>query len=182
MNNSKKIKLAGKNIYLRPVRVSDVTKEYVGWLNDPEVNRYLEIRFARHTLKNVKEFVKKASQNKNLVFLAIIRKDTNKHIGNIKLDMIKPHHKLAEIGIMIGDKNSWGRGYAGEAVDLLTDFAFNKLKLHKIIAGAYGENIGSVKAFMKYGFVVEGVRKQHFLCNGEWVDDVLMAKFNKSKK
>ena len=180
MNNQKNIKLIGKNIYLRPVRVSDATKEYVSWLNSPEINQYLEIRSARHTLKNVREYVEKASQDKDLVFLAIVRKDSDKHIGNIKLGPINRYHKRAEIGIMIGDKNSWGHGYAGEAINLLTDFAFNKLKLHKVIAGAYENNIGSIKTFAKNGFVIEGVRKKHFFCNGKWVDDVLMAKFSES--
>lgn len=179
MDNIKKIKLIGQNIYLRPVRVSDVTKEYVGWLNSPEINQYLEIRFMRHTLKNVKEYVEKSLKDRSLVFLAIVRKDSDKHIGNIKLGPINKYHKHAEIGIMIGDKNSWGKGFAGEAIDLLTNFAFKKLKLHKIIAGAYGGNIGSIKTFTKNGFITEGVLKEYWLCDGRWEDEFIMSKLNR---
>ncbi|MDO8442846.1 MAG: GNAT family protein [bacterium] len=180
MNNSKNIKLVGKNIYLRPVQVSDATKEYVSWLNDPEINQYLESRFARHTLKGLKKHIKKVSRDKKFVFLAIVRKDSDKHIGNIKLSILDKNHKLAEIGIMIGDKGSWGHGFAGEVIDLLTDFAFKKLKLHKIIAGAYEGNIGSIKTFVKRGYIIEGAQKKHYFCNGRWMDKILMAKFNKA--
>lgn len=180
MSNTKKIKLVGKNIHLRPVRVSDATKEYVEWLNSPEINQYLEIRFTRHTLKNVKEYIKKVSKDRSFIFLAIIRKDSGKHIGNIKLGPINEYHKRAEIGIMIGDKNSWGRGFAGEAIHLLTNFAFNRLKLRKVIAGAYENNIGSIKTFIKNGFIAEAIMRDHWFSGGKWVSEVFMSKLNDS--
>ena len=170
------MKINGERIYLRPVKVADARMEYVRWLNDPEVNQFLEIRFVRHTLPALKKYIAKVLKNPDTIFLAIILKDGYKHIGNIKLGPIDKNHKLAEIGIMIGDKNSWGNGYATDAIKLLTDYAFNELKLHKIIAGAYENNIGSVKAFLKLGFCEEGRRKKHFLYNGKWIDDVLLAK------
>lgn len=175
----KKIKLEGTNIYLRPVEISDATKEYAGWLNDSGVNQYLESRFSRQTAKSVKEYIKKVLKNRDNLFMAIIRKDSGKHIGNIKLGPINRYHKFAEIGIMIGDKNSWGRGYASEAIKLISDFSFKKLKLHKITAGAYENNIGSVRAFIKSGFEIEGVKKKLFLFNGRYVNCITMAKFNK---
>lgn len=176
----KEIRLEGNNIYLRSVKISDATKEYVNWLNDPEVNQYLESRFSKHTMKNLKEYIKKILKDPSYIFLAIIQKDSNKHIGNIKLGPINKHHKFAEIGIMIGDKNSWGHGYAMEAIKLLSDFSFNKLKLHKITAGAYENNVGSIKAFTKNGFVIEGIRKELFLFKGKYIDSVMMVKSNKS--
>lgn len=175
-----KLILKGKNIYLRPIEISDATKDYVHWLNDPKVNQYLESRFLRSTLKNLKEYVKNIKKDPNYIFLAIVRKDSGKHIGNIKLGPINRHHKFAEIGIMIGDKNSWGCGFASEAINILSDFSFNKLKLHKIIAGAYENNTGSIKAFTKNGFVIEGVREKLFLFGGKYIDGVIMVKFNKS--
>ncbi|MEK7116760.1 MAG: GNAT family N-acetyltransferase [Patescibacteria group bacterium] len=172
----KKIKLEGTLIYLRPVEISDATKEYVGWLNDPEVNQYLESRFSKHTSKNLREYINNVLKDSSYIFLAIIRKDSDKHIGNIKLGPINKHHKFAEIGIMIGDKDSWGHGYASEAIGLLSDFSFNRLKLHKIIAGAYENNTGSIKAFTKNGFTIEDVRKELFLFNGKYINSVMMVK------
>jgi RimJ/RimL family protein N-acetyltransferase len=173
-----KLKIEGERLYLRPVKISDARPEYVRWLNNREINQFLEIRFIKHTLQSLTKYIAKVSRDKNIIFLAIILKDGDKHIGNIKLGPIDRNHKLAEIGIMIGDKESWGKGYATETIKLLTEYAFDKLKLHKITAGAYENNIGSIKAFLKRGFYEEGRRKKHFLHNGKWVDDVLLARIN----
>lgn len=176
------MKINGERLYLRPVKISDARAEYVRWLNDPEVNQFLEIRFVKHTLESLKKYIEKVSRDKNILFLAIILKDGDRHIGNIKLGPIDRNHKLAEAGIMIGDKESWGKGYATEAIKLLTGYAFDKLNLHKITAGAYANNIGSIKAFLKLGFYEEGRRKEHFLYKGEWVEDVLLAKINPNQR
>lgn len=173
---NKKITQEGHNIYLRPMRISDANKEYAQWLNDPEVNKYLESRFTKSTTRSVREYIKQVIQNHNIKFFAIVIKKTHKHIGNIKL-VIDWHHQFGDIGIMIGDKNSWGHGYGSEALQLLTRFAFKELQLHKLIAGAYENNIGSIKIFKKNGFFVEGIQKKQYVSDGKYVDSVLMAQF-----
>lgn len=176
------LRIDGKRIYLRSVKVSDATEEYLHWLNSEEINQFLESRFLNFTINDIKEYIKKMADDENIIFLAIIRKDINKHIGNIKLGPIHWNHRLGDIGIMIGDKTSWGKGYASEAIGLLTNFAFNTLNLHKVTAGAYKNNIGSGKAFQNAGFYEEGVRKKHFSHKGRYIDVVLMAKISNKKK
>ena len=61
-----------------------------------------------------------------------------------------------EVGIMIGDRDSWGKGYASEAIKALSSYAFESLNLKKLTAGMYKENLGSQKAFLRSGFSVEG--------------------------
>lgn len=173
---NKNIVIKGARITLRPLTVADAKPHYVDWLNDKEINQYLENRFSFHTVKTLKDYLKKRITEPNVIFLAIIRKDTSAHIGNIKLGPIDEHHKLGEIGIIIGDKNSWGQGFATEAIVLLSRHSFKTLKLHKLTAGAYAENIGSIKAFLKAGFFEEGKRKEHFYSNGHYTDAVLLAK------
>ena len=146
------LRLERERIYLRPVNVSDATDEYVSWLNDEEVNQFLEIRFIQHTLDMLRVYIEKVSKDHGILFLAIIRKDTDKHIGNIKLGPVDWYHRVGDIGIMIGDKASWGQGYAGEAIRLLSDYAFRELVLHKLEAGAYENNVGSIRTFSKAGF------------------------------
>lgn len=176
--NKYDIRLEGLKIYLRPVKITDATEEYLHWLNSEEVNQFLESRFLDFTIKSIEEYIKKMTDDENTIFLAIIRKDINKHIGNIKLGPIHWNHRLGDIGIMIGDKNSWGKGYASEAIELLTNFAFNTLKLHKVTAGAYKNNMGSRKAFQNAGFHEEGIRQKHYFHKGKYIDLVLVAKIN----
>lgn len=177
----KTLKLSGKNIYLRPVRKSDVGEVYLGWLNDPEVNRYLESRFVRHTLKSLEEFVVQMSRLKGNIFFAICLNDDDRHIGNIKIGPVDVHHQFAHVGIVIGAKELWGRGLATEAIVLATDYAFKELGLHKLLAGCYATNMGSARAFMKAGYKREGTYDSHWLCEGKYVDGWVFTKINSRK-
>ena len=90
--------IEGTKTYLRPLEMDDVSKSYVGWLNDPEVNGFLESRFLKQTKTTVKKYVSAIKKDKNYLFLAIVIKDGGKHIGNIKLGPINKVHGFAEIG------------------------------------------------------------------------------------
>lgn len=174
-NKNKIEKLIGTAIYLRQISEFDVTEKYVDWLNSPEINQYIESRFKKQTKEDVLAFVKdKLSKNSEPMF-AICDMKTDEHIGNIKLGPINLHHKYASIGILIGDKKYWGRGCATEAIKLITEYGFEILKLNKLDAGAYAENIGSINAFMKAGFSQEGLLKKHVTCNGQFMDVVLLG-------
>jgi len=167
--------IEGKHIYLREIRLSDANKNYCNWINDPKVNKYLESRFERWSVSKLKRYISDVKRNPDNVFLTIVSRDRNKHIGNIKIGPINRSHRYADVGVIIGEKSFWGKGIATEAIKLVVDYAFNKLDLHKLTAGAYSRNIGSIKAFKKAGFSVEGVRRKHCLCNGSYVDGVLLG-------
>lgn len=170
------LRIEGARILLRSVAVSDVDGPYHRWMNDPEVTRFLEARFSSNDKRSMKKFVQDALKNPDALFLAIVLKDGNRHIGNIKLGPINRHHGCGDVGIIIGEKDCWGKGYATEALKLLSDYAFGTLKLHKLTAGCYANNAGSEKAFLAAGFVQEGVRKSQCLCDGKYVDALIFGK------
>ena len=161
------------------MKLNDVNQAYVNWLNDPEFNQYLETRYEVQTMDSVHKYVGKMIALDDELFLAICFQDNDKHIGNIKLGPINLIHKYAEISLFIGDKNEWGKGLATEAIYTLTNYVFDILKLHKLTAGCYANNIGSVKAFKKAGFIEEGIWKNQYLCNGEYVDRICLAMINR---
>ncbi len=168
----------GERLYLRPAGPGDVTGAYVRWMNDPEVVQYLETRFMRHTAESLRDYVQKVSADADAFFFAVVLKEGDRHIGNIKLGPLNRVHRFADIGLMIGEKDCWGKGYAAEAIQVLSEFAFGQLKLHKLTASCYETNQGSARAFQKAGFVVEGVRKRHFRCRDHYVDGILLGKLN----
>lgn len=167
--------LQGKRIYLREVRLSDVNECYYHWMNDSSITRYLESRFFPNDLESLKEYVIRMQKDPNSLFLAIIMKESERHIGNIKLGPIDWVHRLADVGVLIGDKSFWGKGYATEAIGLVASMAFEKINLHKLTAGYYSENKGSAAAFRNNGFVVEGVRRRHRFCEGDYTDTVVLG-------
>ncbi len=174
----KTLRIEGGRIYLRPITVSDVDGPYYRWMNDPEVTRFLEARFSKNTKPAMREFVASALENPGVLFLAIVLKDGDRHIGNVKLGPINRTHNCGDVGIVIGEKDCWGKGYATEALKLLSDYAFRKLRLHKLNAGCYAANLGSTKAFIAAGFEQEGVRKSQYLSDGKYVDALLFGKVN----
>ena len=94
---------------------------------------------------------------------------------DIKLDNINWVHQYASLGIMIGDKKSWGRGHGREAVDLLLDYAFRRLNLNKVTLGVYGNHKSAIKSYLKSGFKIEGRIKKLLNYEGKYVDKVVMG-------
>lgn len=153
-----------------------VSAAYVGWLNDPRVNRFLESRFVTHTLEGTREFVRQCRADAGTLFLGIRSHALDgRHIGNVKLAPIDRRHGLGEIGILIGEPDAWGRGVASSTLAILKTIAQRQLGLRKLTAGVYISNVGSRKAFERVGFIVEGTRRAHFLLDGQPEDMQLLA-------
>ena len=153
-----------------------VTNEYVGWLRDPEVSRYLESRFGLHDFASTTAFVAKMRADANTLMLGIRSIELDRHVGNIKLGPIDRNHGLGEIGLMIGDRSAWGRGIATDAITVVCEIGARQVGLRKLTAGCYASNVGSARAFEKAGFQVEALRRDHFLLDGRPEDLLLMAK------
>lgn len=148
------IKFSSERFLYKTLNKDDVVEKYVDWLNDPEINRYLETRFVCQTIKSCNEFVNKMKESHEDYLFGIY--DGNEHIGNIKLGFINSYHESAQLSLFIGEKSYWKKGVATEAIRALTKWGMTQLKLKKIEAGCYEENMGSLKAFLKTGYTVEG--------------------------
>jgi len=147
-------------LIIKSLRVDDISKKYIEWLNDEEVNKYLETRFQMQNYQSCLEFVKKMQEDEKEELFAIYTNNNNEHIGNCKLGAINKFHHTAEISFFIGNKSFWGAGYATEAVSHMIQYGFENLGLEKITAGCYESNKGSKKVLIKAGFEVEGFRKE----------------------
>jgi RimJ/RimL family protein N-acetyltransferase len=164
-------------VALRVLRPDDVTDAYVGWLNDPGINRFLESRFQRHDKAGVAAFVQAMLASDRNLLLAITDRADGRHVGNIKLGPIDPPHGLADIGLIIGDRMAWGRGLGTAAIQCVVEIARHELGLRKLTAGCYASNLGSARAFEKAGFHVDAVRREHLNLDGRFEDHVLLSLF-----
>jgi len=173
--------IEGVNIYLRGVYSLDANANYCSWMNDTEVTQYLESRFYPHSVESIASYISQVNASSDSVLLAIVVRDKDIHIGNIKVGSINWIHRYADVGILIGDKTYWGKGFAVEAIKLVVDYAFKKLNLHRLEAGCYSNNIRSIKAFKKAGFIEEGCLKQRYFCDGGYVDRVCLGILRESR-
>ena len=151
-------------------------------MNDPKVNVFLESRFEFNSLDALKIYIEESNNSPTEDLMGIFDNTSKEHIGNIKLSQINKIHKFADIGIVIGVESFWGRGYATEAIKLMSLYAFRKLKLNKLVAGIYSENYGSIRAFEKSGFKQIGLLHQHRVYNGKYTDQLLLELLNDEKK
>jgi RimJ/RimL family protein N-acetyltransferase len=171
--------LNGEQIYLRPLILDDANSDYVAWMNDYEIVKYTESRFFVHTQKSIEEFIYNSNNTNSFIF-AIIAKKEGLHIGNIKLGGIDWNHHYGNIGLIIGRKEFHRRGIATEAIQLLTDYAFQHFNLHKVLCGAYEPNIGSICAFQKAGFEIYAKTPCHYLFEGKYIDCIHLHKINRT--
>ncbi|HUS00527.1 MAG TPA: GNAT family protein [Chitinophagaceae bacterium] len=168
--------LESERLLFKPLSLAHLSEEYVSWLNDKEVNKYLESG-GDYTLEKLKCYLE-AVEKKEILFWAIHIKESDKHIGNIKIDPIIKKHGVGEYGILMGDKNEWGKGYAKEASLKIIDYCFNTINIRKITLGVVEEHNQAVQLYFKLGFSVEGKYIKQGLYNGHYCDTLRMALFN----
>jgi len=168
--------IVGDQIVLTAVGEPHVTERYLRWMSDPQVTQYLESRYSVPTLSDLGEYVRNMRESTDNYFFAIVERATGEHWGNVKLGPINRHHLNASVGIVIGEPSAWGRGVATETLSLLSRWAFAQLGLSKLTAGSYSANGGSVRAFEKAGWAVEGRQlSQVQLADGTRDDTVVLG-------
>lgn len=96
-------------------------------------------------------------------------------IGQCALFQFDEIARTCALGITIGDKAYWGRGYGREAVALLVDYAFRLRNVRKVWLTVNGNNARAIGAYRACGFVEEGRQRQQVWSNGEYIDLVYMG-------
>ncbi len=164
--------LIGAKIYLRTIEESDITVTYQSWFNDPEVCRFNDHHRFPMYLEQMRDYFASVIQTRENLVLAIIDKETEKHLGNISLQSIDKVNRSAEFAIIIGDKEAWGKGVGEEAGKLIIVHGFKELNLHRIVCGTSSANMGMQKLALKLGFVEEGRRREAIFKDGKYHDIV----------
>jgi RimJ/RimL family protein N-acetyltransferase len=123
----------------------------------------------------VAEFFDKLVRERNEFTFAI--EADGQLIGDCGLHSVDQRSGVAELGIGIGDRAYWGRGYGREAVALLVDYGFRMHNLRKIWLTTYRSNERALRSYRAAGFVEEGCQRAHVWSAGGYEDLVSMALF-----
>lgn len=165
--------VTGNKVKLRAIQRSDIDL-WLKWLNDEEVIRFLPARSAPITREFEEKFYEK-TQKSDQDMILVIETLEGRPIGNVGLHSINHIFSNAEIGIAIGEKDCWNKGYGIEAMTLMTQLAFNRLNLHRVYLHVEAENISAVKCYEKIGYRHEGRLREHAYNNGRYVDLIVMG-------
>lgn len=180
MNNIDKLfklntKINSKRIYLRKLTKSDISKRYINWLNDTQVNIFISTRNTKQNYDSVYKYIKSFNKSRTGLLMGIFLNKTNQHIGNITLNPIDWNNNYSGIGICIGDKKYWRKGYAKEAMHMAINYGFKKLKFRRMEAGVNSMNIASLKLFSSLGFKHEGILRQREKTGNKYIDCIQMG-------
>jgi RimJ/RimL family protein N-acetyltransferase len=159
--------LSGKRIILTLFQEKDLLNpKYLEWLHDKKIIQYLNIPSYLNkpvSFEEIKYYVENLLNSRNHYFFAI-KTIKERFIGTFKIGPIDWHAKNANLGILIGDQDFWGKGIGQEAFFIAIKFCFDELGMHKVIGGCMEPNKGMCKIFEKLGFRKEGkFREQDYL-------------------
>ena len=161
---------------LRAIRQEDLPA-FLRWFNDPEVTRYLAAMWPL-AMEDEEEWFRQVRQRPRWERpLAIEVREGQDWvlIGNTTFHRIDWLNRWAELGIVIGEKACWNRGYGTEAVQAMVAIAFTVLNLNRVQLEVYEFNVRARRAYEKVGFPVEGRRRQARYVAGRYHDVILMA-------
>ena len=167
--------MSGSQVYLRPLERTDLNERYLGWLNDPEVTRYLETGAFPTTPQDLELFYEEVTGSRNQVILAIVEVKWDRHIGNVKLGPIHWIHQSATLGILVGEKKLWGKGIGIEATRLMVEYGFHRLNLRRIDLGVFADHESAVRCYQQVGFKTEGRMREALFQDGNYKDRLWMG-------
>jgi RimJ/RimL family protein N-acetyltransferase len=167
------LNITGEKVALGPLR-RDLVPLYLRWVNDFDVTRTLGLTIGPMTAEAEEAWYERVSRSEDEVPFTIYERAAMRPIGNTGLHDIDHSHRTAEFGIMIGEKECWGKGYGTEVTRLMLDYGFTALGLHNIMLTAYSFNDRGLRAYTRAGFREIGRRREAFRLAGQAYDVVYM--------
>ncbi|MHA7964136.1 GNAT family N-acetyltransferase [Paenibacillus sp. CAU 1782] len=165
--------LEGTSVYLRPVEAEDVDW-YLQALHDPETRRLTGTQ-KYFTREQIVSYLEGKREDSSTVLLLIARREDDALIGDIVLQDIDPRNRNANIRIAIFSNGNQGKGYGSEAMDLLLNYGFGVLNLHRIELNVFDYNKRAAHVYAKLGFREEGIQREALYYNHAYHDSILMS-------
>jgi RimJ/RimL family protein N-acetyltransferase len=174
---SKETDMEGKLVRLRGYEKSDL-EAVMKWINDEEVTDLLGGEMLVYPVSSIAEerFIEAASgtSDKQKSF-AIETLSERRYIGGISFNVIDWQSRHASIGIVIGDKSLWGKGYGTDAMRIMMRLAFDKMNLHRLYLDVHDYNSRAIASYAKCGFKREAVLREHHFRHGKYCDTIVMG-------
>ncbi len=174
------LRLPGNKIELREFTNKHLElPNYCAWLRDLEVVQgiyRLEYLKPLNT-SEIENYARSMIASENDCYFGIHLKSNQQFIGTAKLGHIDWRTGTGDVGVLIGEKDLWGKGFASDAVQTLCSYAFDTLSLRKLTGGTAANNLGMISCFQKLGFREEGRLREKLLMSGSYVDQLLFGLF-----
>lgn len=168
--------LRGQLVRLTSEDPETLAKLFSQWGADSEYSRLLNWDPAcRFSVKTAQKWLEKEAEKDNNHFFAIRTLEGDKVIGEINLDGIRLNHRDCFVGIGLGEREYWGKGYGTDAMRIILRYAFTELNLHRVTLDVFEYNPRGVRSYEKAGFVHEGRERGTLLREGKRWDLIFMG-------
>ncbi len=157
--------LQGELVRLTAEDPKALAEACVLWNRDTEYQRLLDATAAHQTsARKITEWIEKDQEkdppSEFLFGIRTLDKDTL--VGFIDLEGSMFAHGDAFVGIGLGDREYWGKGYGTDAMKVILRYAFRELNLRRVSLNTFEYNPRAIRSYEKAGFVHEG-RARDFL-------------------
>ncbi len=136
------------------------------------MTRHLQVGTFPQSDEDLAAYFEVCRNSKSIIFFAVVETETQRHIGNAQLYDINWVTRTAYRGIVLGEKSTWGKGYALEIIHLLHTYAFDSLNLNKVVSLVSSANLAIEKLNLKSGYTKEGVGRQELYRDGKYFDRI----------
>lgn len=134
--------------------------------------------YHQYSLIDVEKWIEFHNNNPEEVLLVIKDLNSDRLIGHVGLYKIDNVAKKTELGILIADDESRGKGYGTLITSTMVEYAFNELHLHKVTVEVLLGNIPSMKMFKRCGFTIDGCLRDDVFKNDQYYDVLCMSIIN----
>ncbi|HRJ55607.1 MAG TPA: GNAT family protein [Anaerolineales bacterium] len=153
-----------------------MARNFLKWDRDTEMQRLSDVVPTQlWSEKKIKEYVEGWKESETSYRFAICPLEEEKFIGMVSLWVSSWNHGEAWLGIYIGEREYWGKGYGTDAMRLIVQYGFTELNLRRISLGLHAFNERALKSYLKVGFQMEGCERGGFLRDGVRCDDYVMG-------
>ncbi len=164
----------GKLVRLAALDPDQVAEPFAHWNQDSEYQQLSNSDPANlYTPKQIKEWMEKHVNE--FYGFSIHTLEGDHMIGNVDLNGVNWVARDCWVGIGIGDRDYWGKGYGTEAMQLAVRFAFAGLNLNRVSLDVFEYNQRAYKSYLKAGFKEEGRMRQWMQRGGDRYDLIYMG-------
>ncbi|HYI16605.1 MAG TPA: GNAT family protein [Thermomicrobiales bacterium] len=164
--------IRGEQVGLGPIR-GDLVTTYQRWMNDLQVTRTLGAPSRPMTVERERQWADIALVSTDPMF-TIYTLEEMRPIGNTSLFDFDTDNASCYFGILIGERDAWGKGYGTETTRLMLAYAFDVLGLQNVALTAHADNHGGIRAYERAGFRKIGVRRNAIRVGRHRIDEILM--------
>lgn len=170
--------LKGSLVQLGAVDPEEYSRAFAQWRRDSELMRLMDtsevmLRSQKDSQKWIEKELEDQDVNQYMFTIRTLAED--KFIGDIGLYVVSWAGRDAFVGLGIGERDLWGRGYGTDAMQVILRYAFTEINLRRVTLSVFEYNPRAVRSYEKSGFVHEGRMRQFLNREGKRWDMLFMG-------